>query len=78
MKKKIIVISCVILLGICIYSILYKHELPEENFNEVKNIATYENNVIEEVQKEDFHVKLTAIGAVMCHNSQYIDAYVPS
>lgn len=51
--------------------------------NNNKTIPTFqEQNDIQEVaenkkekKKEDIHIKMTAIGDIMCHNSQYNDAY---
>ena len=39
---------------------------------------TDESIIVELPPKEDSHLKLTAIGDIMCHNSQYIDAYSQS
>ena len=38
------------------------------------NLSENENTNIEE-KKEDITIKLTAIGDIMCHNTQYNDAY---
>lgn len=51
----------------------------EPNFTE--NTTANETNepiVVEIPQKQDSYLKLTAIGDIMCHNSQYVDAYVAS
>lgn len=77
MKKSIFVfISIAILTFLCFftYEHFFLHEctlsdvsIPEE---QVEN-----NLIIEAPKKEDINIKMSVIGDIMCHNSQYIDAY---
>ena len=54
--------------------------IPQKNIdisqtnNEIINETN--NSIVDELpQKEDSHLKLTVIGDIMCHNSQYVDAF---
>ena len=52
-----------------------------EEKNEVLTELDNEENesiVVELPQKENTHINLSVIGDIMCHNSQYIDAYISS
>lgn len=82
MKKKILIIIFVTLLLVALfycYSHFRTFNPIEENtvVVETSNTTekTNENIIVELPPKEDSHLKLTAIGDIMCHNSQYIDAY---
>ena len=77
MKKPFLIfISIAILTFVFLFAIehFYTEELPEEN------ALTVENNEPPEVviPIEDSHVSMSVIGDIMCHNSQYKDAYVSS
>lgn len=54
---------------------VYDHFLPRDT-------TTFENDEKEQIQeqeegepKEDIHISMSVIGDIMCHNSQYKDAY---
>ena len=74
MKKRFL---CFIVIAILTFVLLfvYDHFLPRKN-------TTVENQEIEQSQneeeskpKEDIHINMSVIGDIMCHNSQYKDAY---
>ena len=72
MKKRIL---CVIVIAILTLVFIFVHDylLPGNNTVPVNN----ENNQNEEeMPKEDIHINMSVIGDIMCHNSQYKDAYV--
>ena len=77
MKKGFIMFVIIILLALASL-FAYKFFLQEQN----KSLETFQEQsgiqeeVVEEVlPKEDIHIKMSAIGDIMCHNSQYKDAY---
>ncbi len=71
----IIVIILIILAGISIYN--YQMKMGEQK--EVIANAIEENKIKEEIIVEpDITFSIAAIGDVMCHNTQYRDAYVSS
>ena len=78
MKKGFILFVIIILLTV-ISLFAYKFFLQKQDeiievVQEQTNIQ--EENIQEEVsKKEDIHIKMSAIGDIMCHNSQYKDAY---
>ena len=72
MKKRFL---CVIIIVILTLVFLFVHDylLPGNNTITVNN----ENNQNKEenIPKEDIHINMSVIGDIMCHNSQYKDAY---
>lgn len=85
MKKLFLVIITTIIL---IFSGLFVYEyFGEKNNNDVKETFSeqeQQNNQLQEKEetkeeiKEDSNIKMTVIGDIMCHNTQYNDAYVAS
>ena len=82
MKKFFLVL---ILLVLAIYLGIFTYENIICNNKDANTMVTKENSVIkqekqtnqeQEVVKEDRHIKMTVIGDIMCHNSQYRDAYI--
>lgn len=79
MKKKIvfkIVIIVLVLTFLCALSIFFSKKVyaPEkelENNQELNN----ETNAVEEKIPEDETINISVIGDIMCHNTQYNDAY---
>lgn len=77
MKKGLIMFVIIVLLALVslfAYKIfLQKQNKSLETFQEQNSI---QEEIVEEVlPKEDTHIKMSAIGDIMCHNSQYKDAY---
>ena len=85
MKKIItlILISIIFILGIVVGIFVCKKyifekrivKLDEKTNLEVKEEKENESIVVVLEKKEDIKVRMTAIGDIMCHNSQYNDAY---
>ena len=89
MKKVVLLfVSIAILTFLCIFTyenyILPKSAMdnlaiPSENENQSsEDSILQEPQTPEEQPKEDISIKLTAIGDIMCHNTQYNDAYTGS
>lgn len=57
------------------FSIKFFMNKPNENISSSSD-EDFDTIVVE--KKEDSHVKMSVIGDIMCHNSQYTDAYVSS
>ena len=87
-NKKIVIIfliiailTAVVLFAFEDFSIKYNNKKEEAQIQQGTDLT--ENNEIEElekqqnteIKKEDIHITMTAIGDIMCHNSQYKDAY---
>ena len=87
-NKKIVIIfliiailTAVVLFAFENFSIKYNNKKEEAQIQQGTDLI--ENNEIEElekqqnaeIKKEDIHITMTAIGDIMCHNSQYKDAY---
>lgn len=87
-NKKIVIIfliiailTAVVLFAFEDFSIKYNNKKEEAQIQQGTDLT--ENNEIEElekqqnteIKKEDTHITMTAIGDIMCHNSQYKDAY---
>ena len=57
----------------------YEHFKEKDNSEQKNNVIEEESKqevvVVEIPVKEDINIKMSAIGDIMCHNSQYIDAY---
>lgn len=68
MKKKIFLILVIIILGICLIQGNYKHNNTETK-NE--NISQEEKEPV----KEDITINMTVAGDVLCHNTNFFDAY---
>ena len=68
-----------ILIAIITFVSLFAYEhFKEKDNSEKENTITAEKQELEVEEipiKEDIHIKMSAIGDIMCHNSQYIDAY---
>ena len=73
MKKPFIIFISIVLLTF-IFLFIIEHYFREEIA--VDNIIDSENKIsIIEQPKEDLHFSMSVIGDIMCHNSQYKDAY---
>lgn len=76
MKKRIAIFAIVVIfMFISLFAYKYfvnNNTIP--TFQEQNDIQEISEEKIEET-KEDIHIKMTAIGDIMCHNSQYNDAY---
>lgn len=82
MKKKLRIVNkfrfCVsiILLSIicfCIYKFFTKNN--DDNVIDTSFFENNQNMIVEIPKKEDIHISMSVIGDIMCHNSQYTDAY---
>ena len=87
MKKKIIII--IVIFGIILVGCeLFRNKRNNSEITisqdssdlieKTEEIVEENNNLIEtkEEKKEDIDIKMTAIGDIMCHNTQYNDAYL--
>ena len=86
MKKIIICFITIILLAImCLFTYEFII-IPKQNTQETQNQSTNigenvtsktseENIIVEMPKKEDTNITMSVIGDIMCHNSQYIDAF---
>ena len=69
-------IAILVLLGFGAYKILFNRTSNENTTISGSNTT---NNTLETpVKKEDIHISMSVIGDIMCHNSQYTDAYIAS
>lgn len=79
MPKKISILIVFLLLGIIVYRTLFFGKTDnnfEKSQNEVKEIEELSNLVVTEKEIiRDTIVKFAAIGDIMCHNTNYMDAY---
>lgn len=76
MKKIIIFILIIGIISFGAYLYL-QSDLSSVNAPITNKVSSVENSIVVELPpKQDFHLKLTAIGDIMCHNSQYFDAYI--
>lgn len=77
--KKILIIFITLVISIFIFSFVIKHfftnDLPKE---ETITTGNFEDEIAPIVPKEDQHISMSIIGDIMCHNTQYKDAYVTS
>ena len=85
MKKKLKIVNkfrfclaiLLLILIIALGYILISKNLSNEQ-TPIADTNTTNDNVVEEPKKEDIHISMSVIGDIMCHNSQYIDAYISS
>ena len=72
----LLIIFAIICIFICI-SLIVKTILEKRQYNRAEDGKTIEiDSVINEVQlPDDITIQLTVIGDIMCHNTQYNDAY---
>ena len=85
MKKKLKIVNkfrfclaiLLLILIIALGYILISKNLSNEQ-TPIADTNTTNDNVVEEPKKEDIHISMSVIGDIMCHNSQYTDAYVAS
>ena len=82
MKKAFVVFILIALLTFGFLFVIehnYTEELPLKNTNDIEKTETQQKKEEEAplvvVKKEDQHFSMSAIGDIMCHNSQYKDAY---
>lgn len=86
MKKIIICFITIILLAIICFFTYKFIIIPKQNTQETQNQSTNigenvtsktneENIIVEMPKKEDTNITMSVIGDIMCHNSQYIDAF---
>ena len=85
--KKIFIIFLTIALitcaSLCIYNHFWRKYNTVEEKQTAQDINITQDNTLDERQedeeesqpKEDIHIKMSVIGDIMCHNSQYNDAY---
>lgn len=81
MKKTLFVI---IFLAILTFLILFTYDyyiLPKLTVENLQvptsgELVDDENIIVEVAKKEDINMKMSVIGDIMCHNSQYKDAYI--
>lgn len=76
MKKAFIIfITIALLTFIFLFAIehLFTEELPAENTINLENSETDPSVIV--TKKEDQHITMSVIGDIMCHNTQYNDAY---
>ena len=76
MKKTFIIfISLALLTFIFLFAIehIFTEDLPSQNAINLENTET--EPLVVETQKEDTHLSMSVIGDIMCHNTQYKDAY---
>lgn len=71
-SKKIKIFFIIILFIIGILILFYKSQKPIST--PVSEESNTEQNIIPK-KKEDSHISMSVIGDIMCHNSQYNDAY---
>lgn len=75
-----ILILLTIILGL--YMFFIKHskdtDVIDTSISSDQTNNSNNNIVVETPKKEDIHVSMSVIGDIMCHNSQYTDAYVAS
>lgn len=78
MKKKFLIIFLIIVLAVIGFC-TFKH-FTKPNNSDVEETFSPEDNktIVDAPKKEDIHIKMSVIGDIMCHNSQYKDAYVSS
>ena len=69
------IISIAILILLCFgaYKIFF-NEFSQEN-NAVSDSNITDNQTEPTPKKEDIHISMSVVGDIMCHNSQYTDAY---
>lgn len=77
--KKILIILITLVISIFIFSfvieLFFTNDLPKE---ETITTGNFEDEIAPIVPKEDQHISMSIIGDIMCHNTQYKDAYVTS
>lgn len=81
MKKSFLIFILIILLTfLFLFAIdhLFEEKIPTENTTDLGISETEPNTPIENVLIEDTHFTLCSIGDIMCHNTQYKDAYTSS
>ena len=86
MRNKILIILAILFFAvITIFAKPYflqnsksiEKNIVNENVENNEITETKEESIVVELpEKEDTHISLSVIGDIMCHNSQYIDAYV--
>lgn len=70
-------ISTTILIIICILIYMLSSKLIQNKAEETSNLDD-DVSIVEVPKKEDISISMSVIGDIMCHNSQYVDAYVSS
>lgn len=77
--KKILIIFITLAISIFMFSFVTEHfftnDLPKE---EIAITDNTEDEIVPVVPKEDQHISMSVIGDIMCHNTQYKDAYISS
>lgn len=78
MKKGFIMFVIIVLLALIS---LFAYKFFLQKYNETIEVSQQQSDALEEniqeelPKKDDIHIKMSAIGDIMCHNSQYKDAY---
>lgn len=68
-------ISILVIICFCVYKFLIK---PQAITNDGTDSQIFQENkdmIVEVQKKEDISISMSVIGDIMCHNSQYTDAY---
>ena len=79
--KKVFKVFVLIAIIVCVALFIYDKKINRENENIIEESQAEEEmpnepeNEIKEEPKEDSKMKMTVIGDIMCHNTQYNDAY---
>ena len=75
-KVGFIIIVLIIVLGCSCFFKQKEETQPTVSQNTEEKIENENDNKEEKTEpKEDIRIKMTAIGDIMCHNTQYNDAY---
>lgn len=72
-KKKKLRLPAYILIFLVVLFAFSNINIEQKNERENSNISNIEDNV--EVQMKSKTINMTIIGDIMCHNTQYMDAY---
>lgn len=82
--KELIIIALIIILILLGYEYFRSKnqkdntQQAEQNVSQIQNEENKIEEKVKEEPKEDSKMKMTVIGDIMCHNTQYNDAYVGS
>lgn len=78
MKKIIVVIILVLIIVLGMFGIYYKF-YNNQNVVEVSinNTENQNEEIVEEIIPEDITINMTVAGDILCHNTNFWDAYVP-
>ena len=81
MKKVLKILVIIVVIIICQVIFIISQKNNKEETNEIQNSEIQKveeaNKEGTQVKKEDTNIKMAVIGDIMCHNTQYKDAYNP-